>query len=300
MKKIGALEAGGTKMVLAIYDENGTELERLTLPTETPDVTMPQMIEFFRRHEIDALGVGSFGPLDLNPASPTYGSITSTPKLAWKDYPLLPALLDGRDIPAGIDTDVNAAIIAEVELGAARGCQNAVYVTIGTGIGGGVYANGQTVHGVLHPEVGHMLMCPHPDDPNPRGVCPYHASCLEGLAAGPAIGARVQGDAKDLPDDHPTFAIEAFYLAQMCVNLIMTLSPERIILGGGVMQREALLEQVRKETLRLLNGYIQAPAIIDHIDQYIVAPELFPVSGLVGSYLIGKKALQGDAPCTPA
>jgi len=293
MRKIGALEAGGTKMVLAIYDENGTELERLTLPTETPDVTMPKMIAFFREHQIDALGVGSFGPLDLNPASPTYGYITSTPKLAWKDYPLLTNLLDGRDIPAGIDTDVNAAIIAEVEQGAARGCQNAVYVTIGTGIGGGVYANGKTVHGLLHPEVGHVLLKPHPDDPNPRGVCPYHESCLEGLAAGPAIGARVQGDAKDLPDDHPTFAIEAYYLAQMCVNLIMTLSPERIILGGGVMQRESLIKQVRKETLRLLNGYIQSPAILEHIDEYIVTPELFPVSGLVGSYLIGKRAMEG-------
>jgi len=293
MRKIGALEAGGTKMVLAVYEENGTELERLTLPTLTPDVTMPKMIEFFRKYEIDALGVGSFGPLDLNPDSPTYGYITSTPKLAWKDYPLLEKLLDGRDIPAGIDTDVNAAIIAEAEMGAARGCQNAVYVTIGTGVGGGVLSNGKTVHGLLHPEVGHALLVPHPDDPNPRGVCPYHAGCIEGLAAGPAIGARVTGDAQDLPDDHPTFAIEAYYLAQMCVNLIMTLSPERIILGGGVMQRAGLMEKVRSETLRLLNGYIQSPAILEHIDEYIVYPELFPVSGLVGSYLIGKKALEG-------
>lgn len=292
MKKIGALEAGGTKMVLAVYEEDGTELERLTLPTETPEMTMPPMIAFFRRHGIDALGVGSFGPLDLNPASPTYGFITSTPKLAWKNYPLLKNLLDGRSIPAGIDTDVNAAIIAEAQLGAARGCQNAVYVTIGTGIGGGVYANGQTVHGLLHPEVGHTLLRPHPLDPNPRGVCPYHESCLEGLAAGPAIGARVGGDAKNLPDDHPTFEIEAFYLAQMCVNLITTLSPERIILGGGVMQRSRLFAQVREQTVRLLNGYIQAPAITEHIDEYIVAPQLFPVSGLVGSYLIGKKALE--------
>ena len=294
MRKIGALEAGGTKMVLAIYQEDGTELERITLPTETPEVTMPKMIKFFRDHNIDALGVGTFGPVDLNPESPTYGYITSTPKLAWKDYPLLEKLLDGQDIPAGIDTDVNAAIIAEAELGAARGCQNAVYVTIGTGIGGGVYSNGKTVHGLLHPEVGHALLKPHPDDPNPRGVCPYHESCMEGLAAGPAIGARVQGDAKDLPDDHPTFAIEAYYLAQMCVNLIMTLSPERIILGGGVMQRESLIKQVRAETLRLLNGYIQHPAILEHIDEYIVTPDLFPVSGLVGSYLIGKAALQGQ------
>ncbi len=293
MRKIGALEAGGTKMVLAVYDENGTERERITVPTLTPEETMPGMIAFFRDHQVDALGVGSFGPLDLDPASPTYGFITSTPKLAWKNYPLLHNLLGGRDIPAAIDTDVNAAIIAEAELGAARGCQNAVYVTVGTGIGGGVYVNGQTVHGMLHPEVGHMLLRPHPDDPIPHGVCPYHDGCLEGLAAGPAIGARVGGDAKLLPDDHPVFQLEAHYLAQMCQNLIVTVSPERIVLGGGVLQRASLLPMVRKETARLLNGYVQSPQIVtERIDEYIVSPELFPVSGLVGSYLIGKRALE--------
>jgi len=291
MRKIGALEAGGTKMVLAVYDEQGTELDRMTIPTETPDKTMPVMIDYFRRHEVDALGVGSFGPLDLDPASPTYGWITSTPKLAWKDYPLLEKLLDGRDIPAAIDTDVNAAIIAEKELGAARGCENAVYITVGTGIGGGVCVCNQTVHGMLHPEVAHMLLRPLAEDPIPHGVCPYHDGCLEGLAAGPAIGARVEGDAKDLPDDHPVFAMEAHYLAQMCVNLIVTVSPQKIVLGGGVLQRKALLPMVRKETVKLLGGYVQSPLITEKIDEYIVAPELFPVSGLVGSYLIGKKAL---------
>ena len=291
MRKIGALEAGGTKMVLAIYDECGNELDRMTIPTETPDKTMPVMIDYFRRHEVDALGVGSFGPLDLDPASPTYGYITSTPKLAWKDYPLLEKLLDGRQIPAAIDTDVNAAIIAEKELGAARGCANAVYVTVGTGIGGGVCVGHETVHGMLHPEVGHMLLRPLPNDPIPHGVCPYHDGCLEGLAAGPAIGARVEGDAKDLPDDHPVFEMEAHYLAQMCVNLIVTVSPQKIVLGGGVLQRKALLPMVRKETVKLLGGYVQSPLITEKIDEYIVAPELFPVSGLVGSYLIGKKAL---------
>ena len=291
MRKIGALEAGGTKMVLAVYTEDGQELTRKTIPTLTPEETMPEMIAFFRSHAIDALGVGTFGPVDLNPDSETYGCITTTPKLPWRHYPLLEKLLDGRDIPAAIDTDVNAAVIAEVELGAARGCQNAVYVTVGTGIGGGVCCGGKTVHGLLHPEVGHMLLAPHKDDPNPRGVCPYHTGCLEGLAAGPAIAARVGGDARNLPDDHPTFEIEAYYLAQMCANLILTMSPERIILGGGVMNRAALLPMVRKETQRLLGGYVASPMVNEKIDEYIVAPELFPVSGLVGSYLIGKRAL---------
>lgn len=288
MRKIGALEAGGTKMVLAVYTEAGEELDRLTLPTEEPEITLPKMVEYFRAHEVDALGVGSFGPLDLNPNSPTYGYITTSPKLSWRNTPLLTALKGGRDIPAAIDTDVNAAVLAEVELGAAQGCQNAVYVTIGTGVGGGVYSNGRAVHGMLHPELGHMLLRAHPEDPIPDGVCPYHKGCLEGLAAGPAIAARAGCDARTLPDDHPVFAIEAYYLAQMCMNLILTLSPEKIILGGGVMQRAALLPMVRRETQRLLGGYIDHPLVKQDIDSYIVAPKLYPISGLVGSYLLGK------------
>ena len=293
MRKIGALEAGGTKMVLGVFTEMGEELDRLTLPTLTPAETVPPMRAFFDRHGIDALGVGSFGPLELNPAAPNYGSITTTPKLAWRDYPLLPALLGGKAIPCAIDTDVNAAVLAEAQQGAAQGLTDVVYITVGTGVGGGVLSGGKLVHGLLHPEVGHMLLRPHRDDPNPRGVCPYHDGCLEGLAAGPAIGARVGGDAKDLPDDHQTFVIEAEYLAQMCVNLILILSPQRIILGGGVMQREALFAMVRTRTLALLGGYVQTPAVLAHIDAMIVPPVLYPISGLVGAYLLGKRALLG-------
>ncbi len=293
MRKIGALEAGGTKMVLGVYDETGTELERLSLPTRTPEETVPPMRVFFEKHGIDALGVGSFGPLSLDPAAPNYGSITTTPKLAWRDYPLLSALLDGRGLPSAIDTDVNAAVLAEAELGAARGLSDAVYVTVGTGVGGGVLSGGRLVHGLLHPEVGHMLLRPHPDDPNPRGVCPYHDGCLEGLAAGPALAARAGGDARALPDGHPAFVVEADYLAQMCVNLILTVSPKKIILGGGVMQRQALFPMIRARTRELLNGYVQAEAILSHTDDYIVPPALYPVSGLVGAYLLGKKALLG-------
>lgn len=295
MKKIGALEAGGTKMVLAVYDEAGQELERLTLPTETPDKTMPPMQAFFRDHGIDALGVGSFGPLALGKDDPNYGAITTTPKLTWRNYPLLQRLTEGLDIPSAIDTDVNAAALAEAEAGAARGCRSAVYVTIGTGIGAGICIDGKPVHGMLHPEAGHMLLRPHPDDPLPRGVCPYHDGCLEGLAAGPALGARANGNAKELPDDHPLFALEAHYLAQMCVNLILTVSPEKIILGGGVMQRASLFPMIRKETQRLLGGYVQTEQVLTGIDGYIVPPALFPVSGLYGSYLLGRQALEQNA-----
>lgn len=295
MKKIGALEAGGTKMLLAVYTEKGNPIAHLELPTLSPVETLPAMVQFFRSYAVDALGIGSFGPLDLNPTSLTYGWITSTPKIAWQNTPLLHALLDGLDIPAAIDTDVNTALLAEVSMGAARGCKNAVYITIGTGIGGGVFANGQTVRGLMHPEVGHMLIRPHPDDPNPRGICPFHESCLEGLASGPAIAARTGCDARALPNNHQSFEIEAYYLAQMCHNLIMTMSPERILLGGGVMKRDALLPMVRKETKRLLSGYIQSVHLSEKIDEYIVAPSLFPESGLVGAYLLGKRALSGNA-----
>ena len=291
--KIGALEAGGTKMVLGVFSKEGELLKEHTIPTREPENTLPQIQAFFDENKIDALGIASFGPLDLLKTSPTYGYITSTPKLAWQNYPLLPALCAERNIPCEIDTDVNAAVLAEIRLGSAKGVDNAVYVTIGTGIGGGICVGGQLVHGLLHPEVGHMLLRPHHSDPNPKGVCPYHESCLEGLAAGPAIGARTGGDARDLPDDHFSFEIEAYYLAQMCVNLILTVSPEKIVLGGGVMQRKNLFDRVRQETVRLLNGYVQHPSILEHMDDYIVAPKLFPISGLVGAYLLGLEALQG-------
>lgn len=291
MRRIGALEAGGTKMVLGVFDGHGTELERHTLPTLSPGETVPEIIKFFGGAHIGALGIASFGPLDLHADSPAYGTITSTPKVKWRNFNLLKALEEGLNVPCALDTDVNAAALAEAERGAAIGLKDVVYVTVGTGIGGGVLSGGKLIHGMLHPEIGHMLLRPHPDDPNPKGVCPYHDGCLEGLAAGPAIGARAGGDARQLPDGHPVFRLEAHYLAQMCVNLILTLSPGRIILGGGVMERKALFPMIREKTLELLNGYVQAPAVVSHIGEYIVPPALFPVSGLIGAYLLGQTAV---------
>ena len=288
--KIGALEAGGTKMVLGIFDEEGRLMEQTRIPTRSPDKTIPGIIDFFRQNGIDRLGIGTFGPVDLRKSSPDYGTITATPKLDWRNYPLLKTLREALDVPAEIDTDVNAAVMAECRMGAARGCSDAVYVTIGTGVGAGVFINGKTVHGLMHPEVGHMLMRPHPLDPMPQGVCPYHDGCLEGLAAGPALAKRAGRSGEELPDDDPAFTLEAFYLAQMCVNLIMAVSPEKIIIGGGVLQRSYLMDRVRKETVRLLGGYIQAPEITARIDSYIVLPELFPISGLIGAWLIGRDA----------
>ncbi len=289
MRKIGALEAGGTKMVLGVYDENGNSLAQETYPTLTPEETVPKMHDFLLRHQVDALGVGTFGPVQLDPSAPNYGAITTTPKLAWRDYPLLSVLTEGMDIPSAIDTDVNAAVLAEAAQGAARGVSDAVYITVGTGVGGGVLSGGKLVHGLMHPELGHMLLRPHKDDPIPEGVCPYHNGCLEGLAAGPALGKRSGCDARTLPDDAPVFSIEADYLAQMCVNLLMILSPQKIILGGGVMGRKTLYPMIRERVVKLLGGYL--PVTENNIDSIIVPPALFPISGLVGAYLLGKEAL---------
>lgn len=285
--KFGALEAGGTKMVLAVADEELHILSRESLPTRTPEETMPAMIDFFRQHQIDALGVGSFGPLDLNPASPTYGYITKTPKLSWCDYPLLPAFQEALHVPAKLDTDVNAAALCEAKLGAAKGLKNCVYVTVGTGIGAGVYCEGQLVHGLMHPEWGHMPLAPQADDPMPRGVCPYHAGCLEGLASGPAIEKRWGVSGRNLAPDHPAWRMEACYLAQMCVTALMTVSPQKIILGGGVMAQGHLFPLIRQETLAMLNGYL---APVQTLDDIIVPPACYPDSGLMGSLLLAKMA----------
>ncbi|MBR4081578.1 MAG: ROK family protein [Clostridia bacterium] len=288
----GALEAGGTKMVLSRLDESGHMLERIAIPTRTPEETMPEMIAFFREHPIDALGLACFGPLDLNPASPAYGAITATPKLDWRHYPITAAFREALGLPVMIDTDVNAAAIAEHAMGAAQGLASCVYVTIGTGIGAGVVIGGKPVHGLVHPELGHMLMRPAEGDPAPDGFCPYHKGCLEGLAAGPAIAKRWGKPAQELPEDHPAWDVETDYLAQMCVNAIMALSPEKIILGGGVMQQKRLFPIIRRKTTKLLGGYICCPAVDKGLEDYIVEPGLGVNSGVMGAYLLARAALE--------
>ena len=289
--RYGTLEAGGTKMVLSIGNENNELLEQTSMPTEMPEKTIPAMIEWFRARDIAALGIGSFGPVDLRPESPTYGWITKTPKPGWSDKPLMPPMRDALGVPAMIDTDVNAAALAEWKLGAAQGLNSCMYVTVGTGIGAGLVIEGRLVHGLVHPELGHMLLRPEPNDPMPEGVCPYHKGCLEGLAAGPSIGKRWGMKAVDLPPEHRAWDLEASYLAQMCVNSICAFSPEKIILGGGVMQQKHLFPLIREKTLRLLNNYVQHPAILEDIDSYIVEPGLGTRSGATGALLLAKMAL---------
>ncbi len=288
---LGALEAGGTKMVLAIGDGSGHIADKVSIPTTEPNETMAGIIAYFQKQNIKALGVGCFGPLDLKTSSPTYGYITSTPKLKWRNFPLVKALEEGLHVPVALDTDVNGAALAESTLGAARGLSSCLYVTVGTGIGGGLVVEGNLVHGLLHPEFGHMLLKPLKEDPSPEGFCPYHGSCLEGLASGPAMEKRWGMPARELQTDHPAWKLEAAYLAQMCVNAIVSFSPEKIILGGGVMQQNHLFPLIRRETLRLLGGYVQHPAILNGMEDYIMPPGLGTESGIQGAFLLAKRAL---------
>jgi len=288
----GTLEAGGTKMVLSIGNENNELLEQISIPTEAPAKTIPAMIDWFRLKNIVALGIGTFGPVDLNPESKTYGWITKTPKPGWTDQPLLPPMRDELGVPALIDTDVNAAALAEWKLGAARGLNSCLYVTVGTGIGAGLVIEGHLVHGLVHPELGHMLLQQQTNDRTPVGFCPYHKGCLEGLASGPAIEKRWKIKAYDLPQDHEAWDLEAGYLAQMCMNAICAFSPEKIILGGGVMQQKHLFPLIHRKTKELLNGYIQAEAILKHMEEYIVEPGLGTKSGATGALLLARQAYE--------
>lgn len=292
---IGALEAGGTKMVCSIGNLKGGILQRASIPTGGPEETVDKIVEFISKFNISALGIGSFGPLDLNPDSPTYGHITLTPKLSWRNYPLMPELARRLGVPVAIDTDVNAAALAEYELGAGRGKRSLLYVTVGTGIGGGLVAEGNLVHGLVHPEIGHMFLAPLESDPMPRGVCPFHAGCLEGLASGPAIEKRWGLSAKLMSEDHPAWELEASYLAQMCANMILAVSPEIIVLGGGVMQQMHLFPRIREKTIQLLGGYVASPAVTpEGISSYIVPPALSVNSGVTGALLLGARAYEAE------
>jgi len=287
--KIGALEAGGTKMVCAIGDEDGSILKREVFPTQTPDITMPLLIDFFMDEGIEALGIGCFGPIDPNKCSATYGYITSTPKLPWKNYNIVKTFSEALNIPIGFDTDVNAAALGEAAWGALKDCEVGIYITIGTGIGVGVCINGNPLHGLIHPEAGHILIRKMAND-NYKGKCPYHSDCFEGLASGPAIEDRWGKKAYDLKDVPEVWDLEADYIAQALVNYILCYSPNRIVLGGGVMHQDQLFALIREKVTEYLGGYVRSDAIIKHIDEYIVPTGLGEDSGIKGSIRLGYMA----------
>lgn len=289
MKLYGALEAGGTKMVCAIGDENGNILERISIPTRTPAETMGPMIGFFRDKGIRALGIGCFGPVDLNKKSPTYGYITSTPKLAWQNYPIVAEFEKALGVPVGFDTDVNAAALGEATWGCTRDVENSIYITVGTGVGVGVIIGGKPYHGMMHPEGGHILLARHPNDPMVGSGCPFHDNCLEGLAAGPSLEKRWGVKGAELTGRKEVWQLEAYYIGQALADYILILSPERIVLGGGVTHQEGLLALIRQETAKQLAGYIRTAAI-DHLDSYIVGVSLNDNQGVMGAVKLAMDA----------
>ena len=285
--KLGALEAGGTKMVCAIGDELGHIERKVTFKTETPDKTMPKMIDFFKAENIEALGIACFGPIDLHKDSETYGYITTTPKTAWKNYPILPAFRDALNVPVGFDTDVNGSLLGEKTWGVAKAFDNCMYITIGTGIGAGIMTEGCLLHGMLHPEAGHILLGRKPGD-RLKGSCPFHENCFEGLASGTGIRVRFGRPADELAGDESFLALESFYIGQALVDFICTLSPRLIILGGGVMHMPGLIERVRESVKTQLAGYIATPELND-MDSYIVLPSLNDNQGILGALELAKR-----------
>ena len=290
--RLGALEAGGTKMVCAIGDESGKIYEQVSIPTETPEITMPRLISYFEERKIEALGIGCFGPIDPDKKSETYGYITSTPKLAWADYNIVGTMEKSLMIPVGFDTDVNGSVLGEVTFGQAKGKKCVVYVTIGTGVGAGIYIEGKLLHGMLHPEAGHILLTQRQDDTY-EGTCPYHKTCLEGLSAGPAIEARWGRKAVELKDDARVWDLEAYYIAQAIVNYILILSPQMIILCGGVMHQEQLFPKIRSYVKKMMNGYIKTKEMAD-LDHYIVPASLHDDQGIMGALELGRRALMKE------
>ncbi len=290
MQLYGGIEAGGTKFICAVAAEPTAEpIETLVIPTTMPQETIQQTVAFFKRHNVRGLGVASFGPIDLHPKSPTYGYITATPKPGWRNTDLLGPLKAALNVPIGFDTDVNGAALAEWRYGGGQGTSSVVYFTVGTGIGGGVVIDGQMVHGLMHPEMGHIPVRRHPDDTY-AGHCPYHADCLEGMACGPAMQARWGKPASELPADHVAWEYEAHYLAQAVSTCLYALSPERVILGGGVMHQAQLFPLIRQKTVNAINGYLQEDALTQHSDSLIIPPGLGDRAGATGALELARLA----------
>ncbi len=288
----GGIEAGGTKWVCAIGTGPDDIRAETRFPTTTPAETLSCAVEFFRAHDSEqlaAIGVGSFGPVDLNPLSSSYGYITTTPKPGWANTDVVGTLQQALRRPIGFDTDVNVALLGEQQWGAARECDVAVYITVGTGIGGGALVGGRLVHGLIHPEMGHIRLVRDPARDPFTGVCPYHGDCLEGLACGPAISARWQIPAEHLPAEHPAWELEADYLGQAMATLLCILSPQRIIVGGGVMSQQHMFPRVRAATQRWLNGYLQHPDILTNPEQLIVPPALGSRAGVLGAIALAMR-----------
>ena len=294
----GGIEGGGTKFVCAVGSAEGESLAETRFPTTTPEETLNRAIAFFQEQTrllgpLSGLGIACFGPLDPDIHSPTYGHILATPKAGWAGADVVGALRSALPVPIAFDTDVNGAALGEWRWGAAQGLSTFLYFTVGTGVGGGAMVEGKLLHGLIHPEMGHIPL-PHDyaQDPFP-GSCPFHGDCFEGLASGPAMEKRWGQRAENLPADHPAWDLEAHYIARAMQGFICSFSPQRIILGGGVPQQPALLPLVRAKVLRYLNNYVNSGAILEHIDTYIVPPGLGARAGVCGAFALAQQAEAG-------
>lgn len=288
---LAAVELGGTKTVVLVG--TGPDDVRLheRIPTTAPAETLNKVLDRLRPFDVAAVGVGAFGPVDLDRQSPTWGCVTETPKPGWSGAAVAAPLADALGVPVGFETDVAAAAFGEARWGAGRGVHSLLYLTVGTGIGGGFLADGRPLQGLVHPEMGHVRVRRHPDDAFP-GVCPFHGDCLEGLASGPAIEARWGQPGADLPPDHPAWELEAHYLTHALANFVLTLSPERIVLGGGVMHQAGLFPPIRERLAALLGGYVRHATVLDGMESYVVLPGLGDRAGALGGLVIAAGVLR--------
>lgn len=280
----GGVETGGTWCVCALGAGPGEIAAQTKFRTTAPAETLEAIVAFFDAHpRAVAVGVGSFGPVDADPDSPTWGSVTSTPKPGWRHTQIAGVLRERLGVPVAFDVDVTASAIGEQRWGAGRGVPSLAYLTVGTGIGAGLLVDGRPRHGLIHPEVGHMRV-PHDRERDPfAGSCPTHGDCWEGLAAGPAIAQRWGARAETLAEDHPAWALEAEYLALGILNIVTVFSPHRVIAGGGVFDHEPLIGRVRARVIELLGGYLESPLLGERIDEFLVPPELGDDAGVLGA-----------------
>ena len=290
-KVLGAIETGGTKIICAVGDITGRITDRIMFPTERPEMSVPKMIDFFRDKGIDAIGIGAFGPIDVIPGSKDYGNIRKCERDGWSFYPLLRTVCDELCVPGEMDTDVNTACLAEYTYGAGKGKEILLYITVGTGIGIGITIDGRPIHGMMHPEGGHVGAIRHPDDTF-KGTCPFHGDCIEGLACGPAIKERWGRPGAELTDREEVWDMESHYLAQLVRNCRMTVAPNRIVMGGGVMQQPSLIPKIRRLVAQQVNGYMDCTETED-MDSYIVPSILGGDQGILGGFVLADMALRG-------
>ncbi len=293
----GGVEAGGTKFICAVGRAPDTVVAQAQFPTEEPEGTLDNVVHFFQEQEkqhgtLAGFGIATFGPAEVNLASPHWGRISQTPKPGWSGADIVGRFRTAFGVPVGFDTDVNGAALAEAHWGASVDTAQSVYITVGTGIGGGIVVDGKALHGLLHPEIGHIRPRVVASDEGFAGVCPFHGDCLEGLASGPAIKARWGASLGGLPQDHPAWAMEANYLGQLCAQLILMVSPQRIVLGGGVMNHHELFPLIREQAQRWLGGYVDTLKDPGALDSVIVPPALGTRSGIYGALYLAQNALK--------